>query len=297
MTSAFVFAADRGYELPLAVAAASLTEHTGAVRILVLDGGLLPEARESITHFLRDRAEITWLAVDDEQLRGTQASGPSRLPVTTNYRLLLPELAPEVTRAVYLDADTVITASMAELLEIELGEAWLAAVPDSGAPYAAGPAGPDWRELGLAADTRYYNAGVVVLPLSVWRAQGLGEQALKLLRERAPRWGDQDALNVVCQGHILELPRRYNLQLGDVTGRSLNWALWPQQVQAAVDEPALVHFNGPVKPWQHGCTHPLKDRWWQALERTPWRDWEIPRPQRVRTLVRKATAAVRKELA
>jgi len=296
MTSAFVFAADKGYELPLAVAMSSLVETTPQVSVVVLDGGLLADAKRSIEAHLHGRADVRWIEVNNELLAGTQLSGPARLPVTTNYRLLLPELAPDLSRAVYLDADTVIVSSMAGLLDTELSEDWLAAVPDAGAPLAAGPSGPDWRELGIPAGATYFNAGVVVMPLPLWRERGLGAQTLAVLRERKPRWGDQDALNVVCQGHIRQLPRRYNLQLNDATGRSLNWALWPEDVSAALNDPALVHYNGHVKPWQHGCQHPLQHLWWEALERTPWRGWQIPKQNRFVGLIKKGVAGLRKEL-
>lgn len=294
MSSSFVFAADAGYELPLGVAMSSLVQHTPDVSILVLDGGLLPAACASIESFIRDRARVTWLRVDDSRLEGTALAGPDRLPVTANYRIILPELAPELTRAVYLDADTVVTASLHELLEWDLADALLGAVPDAGSPLAAGPAGPDWRRLGLAPDAPYFNSGMLVIPLDSWRTSGLPERALHVLRELKPRWGDQDALNVASEGRWLALPRRFNLQLGDVTGGSINWALWPEDVAAAIDDPAMVHFNGHIKPWQHGCNHPLRDAWWEALERTPWRGWQIPTQNRFVTLAKKGIAALRR---
>lgn len=296
MSSAFVFAADGGYELPLAVAMSSLVETTPGANIIVLDGGLLADAKRSMEAHVRGRAGLTWIEVNNELLAGTQLSGPARLPVTTNYRLLLPELTPEFTRAVYLDADTVIVSSMAGLLDFDLGEDWLAAVPDAGAPLAAGPSGPDWRELGIPADATYFNAGVVVMPLLTWRDLQLGAKTLAVLREQKPRWGDQDALNVVCQGHIRQLPRRYNVQLNDATGRSLNWALWPEETTVALAEPALVHYNGHIKPWHGNCPHPLQGLWWEALERTPWRGWKVPKQNRFVRLAKKSVAGVRKEL-
>lgn len=294
MPSAFVFAADSGYEMPLAVAISSLAHHTPDISVLVLDGGLDPDATRAIDAGVAGRATVTWLPVDDTRLEGTGFAGPSRLPVTANYRIILPDLAPELTRAVYLDADTVVTASMHELLEWDLEDAWLGAVPDSGSPFAAGPAGTDWRRLGLPADAPYFNSGVLAIPLQTWRDVGLPARAVQVLRESSPRWGDQDALNVASQGHWRELPRRFNVQLGDVTGNSLNWALWPEEVAAAVDDPALVHFNGHIKPWQSGCPHPLRDLWWEALERTPWRGWRIPKQNRFVTLAKKGLGALRR---
>jgi lipopolysaccharide biosynthesis glycosyltransferase len=292
MSSAFVFAADAGYEMPLAVAMSSLVHFTPDISILVLDGGLESEAKQSIERCLGARATVSWLPVDESLLDGTELSGNSRLPATTNYRLILPGLAPEVTRAVYLDADTVVTASLQELLEWDLEGGWLGAVPDSGSPMAAGPAGPDWRRLGLPANASYFNAGVLAIPLDTWRDVDLTETALRVLRELSPRWGDQDALNVAAHEHWVELPRRFNLQLGDVTGNSLNWALWPDEVAAAIADPALVHFNGHIKPWQAGSTHPLTHLWWEALERTPWQGWQVPRQNRYVTLAKKGLGAL-----
>lgn len=295
MAGAFVFAADRGYEVPLAVAMSSLVEQTPNETVIVLDGGLLPAAKHSIESFLHDRAEIRWLQVDDTRLEGTAVAGPNRLPVAANFRILLPELAPELERAVYLDSDTVVAASLGRLLEVDLGEAWLGAVPDAGSPMAAGSAGPDWQQLGLDPGSLYFNSGMMVIPLATWREVGLPARALAVLHEKAPRWGDQDALNVASEGHWMALPRRYNMQLGDVTGYSLAWALWREETAAAVADPALVHFNGHIKPWQAGCPHPLRHLWWEALGRTPWRDWQMPTQSRAGRLMGKLAKGIRRE--
>lgn len=295
MRQVYVMAADAGYELPLAVAMASLVEHHHGAEIVVLDGGVLARARASIDRFLAGRAGVQWLPVDERLLAGTESGG--RLPITTNYRLLLPRLLPDVDRVIYLDADTVVTGSFGDLVSQPLGEAVLAGVRDAGTPFAAGASGPDWRLLELAPDTPYFNAGMLVWPLEPWRDGVLAERALRVLRDLKPRWGDQDALNAAVAGNWLQLPGRYNVQLGDVTGRTVSWALWPDSERQALADPVLVHFNGHRKPWHSNCNHPWRERWWQALGRTPWRGYTVPRPRPFAGWSGRVRAAVAGEVA
>lgn len=295
----FVFAADAGFEVPLAVAMSSLVERNceSTPHILVLDGGILPEARSAITRFLEPRATLDWVRPAPGQLGGTDLAGPSRLSDAAKYRLLLPDLVPGVDRVVYVDADTVIRDSLVPLQELLLGDEVLAAVPDAGSPLAAGSSGPDWRELGLSPDAPYFNSGVLVIPLDTWRRIDVTERAIGVLRERTPRWGDQDALNAVAGSNWMALPRRFNVQLNDVTGRTVSWALWPDEVEAALGDPAIVHFNGHSKPWHVACAHPWSDIWWQALDGTPWNAWRPKRVGRLQRLAAKAGRALRAELA
>lgn len=276
---AVLLCVDHGFTVPLAVCLASLdAAGSGPVVAHVAHPGIAADVRARIAQPLR-RVHVVWHRVDLAPLRGAHHSvflSPASL-----YRLLLASVLPaELDRVVYLDADTVVRAPLDDLFDEPLGGRILAAVREAQSPWAAGPLGPPWRELGLDPATPYFNSGVLVVDLAAWRRHRVGERCLDLLREQRPRWGDQDALNTVVGGAWHELPRRYNLQTADVRGDAAAWALWPGDVQDAVARPAVVHFTERDKPWHPGSQHPLASLWFEQLDTTAWAGWRPAPPAR-----------------
>ena len=273
----FAFCVDKGFALPLAVSLASLdrahTDEGGTVHILF--SGLSVETRERISSGVAV-LKIVWHEVPTSSVHLAHHS--TFLSPASLYRLLLGDILPAgVERVMYLDADTVVEGSLREAFETEMDERAVAAVRDAASPWAAGPLGSPWQDLGLEPSSAYFNSGVMVIDLDRWRAERVGEQALELLRGLRPRWGDQDSLNAVLEGHWKELPRRWNLQTPDAEGNGIAWALWRGDVEDALRTPAVIHFTGRDKPWSFGTDHPMSDRWFESLSRTSWSSWR-PKP-------------------
>lgn len=265
--------ADANFLMPLAVALRSLAlaHPPGEVSVTVMHDGLSASDRARVQTGLTG-LRLTWLRVPQERLEGT--SSPPWLGRAALFRLLLPDLMPaEVSRVIYIDIDTVVTGTLRPLWETQLTNSYAAAVRDAGTPFAAGPYGPDWRALGLEPADPYLNSGVLVIALDAWRAAEIPERALELLRTSPLRWADQDALNIVLRGRWTELPRRWNLQTLDVQRLGLAWALWREDVERALADPAVIHYSDRVKPWHAQGHHPLDGRWYETLAGTAWGSW------------------------
>ena len=288
---------DEGYVLPLAVALASLdaVSQAEAVRVYIAHPDIPEAVRQRLVAPLKS-IEVSWLPVDDASVRGAYYT--DTLSSGSLYRLLLGELLPpELDRVLYLDVDTLVAAPLNALCEANLGGHVIGAIRDSGSPWAAGIAGAPWRELGLDPATPYFNSGVLLIDLRLWRAQSIGRACLDLLRRVKPVWGDQDALNTVLAGKWFELDRRWNLQTPELTGNSLSWALWRADVETAEKNPALYHYNGWDKPWNYGSKHPRTAEWLAVLDRTSWSGWRPsppPKPNRLMALARAAIRPVRR---
>ena len=69
-------------------------------------------------------------------------------------------------------------------------------------------------DLGFRPGHRYVNAGVLVMDLDAWRRERISDQLFAFVSRHGERlfWHDQDALNVLLQGRITLLPRRWNVQ-------------------------------------------------------------------------------------
>jgi lipopolysaccharide biosynthesis glycosyltransferase len=283
---------DHGFTLPLAAALASIDRVSGqdSVLVHVVHPGFSEETRERVTSGLSN-IEVSWRLVDEGTIGGAYYT--DYLTPASLYRLLLGEILPaEVTRVLYLDADIVALSSLAPAYAVELNGAVVGAVRDAGAPWAAGYRGLAWRQLGVPPSSPNFNSGVLLIDLERWRAEAIGEKCLDLLRRENPRWGDQDALNVILEGRWLELPRRWNLQTADLSDYSLAWAHWPQDIEDALRSPSIIHYTERDKPWNAGSLHPMAAKWFEALDRTAWSGWRPRRPPE-RPLIRKVLTVLR----
>lgn len=270
---------DHGFAVPLAVALASLdgVSKADSVNVHVLHPGLDAGTRQRIVSGL-SAIHVSWVELDESCVQGVYHT--DFLSSATNYRLFLDKLLPAgIKRVIYLDADTLVVHSLAAMYQEDLDENIIGAVRDANSPWAAGTWGANWRELGLEPSLPYFNAGVLLIDIARWRQEAVGTLCVELLRQFRPRWGDQDALNTVLGGRWRELPRRWNLQTPELTGDSPGWALWRSEVEAAIADPAVIHYTGMDKPWHLASKHPRAEDWLHWLDRTAWAGWRPTPPK------------------
>lgn len=261
-----VCAADERYALPLAVMLDSfLTRLPASTHPLVhvIDCGLAPSSREGIQAVADGRASLVW----HPSLRSRELGEPAWGHVTgaTYQRLLLEEyLAGTATRVLWLDCDLLVLDDPTPLLRFDSGSSVLHAVRDPLVPQVSAAFGVrDWRRLGLAADTPYFNAGVMSIDLRAWQELEVSRRALAYLETygRAVWFNEQEALNAVIGGRWTRLDDRWNFSANPVHARN----------QRPAGGPAIVHFAGRVKPWNVPGLGGVQDRFFQHLDSTPWK--------------------------
>lgn len=212
---------------------------------------------------------ISFLEVEDSKLRELPAS--ARFTSAMWHRLFLPELAPGLTRVLYLDVDTVVCAPLAELWHTDLTGFWLAAVTNAFQPnHRARPA-----KLGLPGRDVYFNSGVLLMNLEEIRRDGVIRMLLEVIRDRGPEleWPDQDALNLVMHERRRALDPRWNAM-------NALWRDWSKGTfgrlarRRARRHPGIRHFEGPGpnKPWDPACAEAQRELYWEHLGQTPWGD-------------------------
>ncbi|WP_374675000.1 glycosyltransferase family 8 protein [Ideonella sp.] len=195
---------------------------------------------------LQDRAGLVWHRFDDVAYPG-RLKLLAHTSVSTLDRLLLPELLPAQPRALYLDIDLVVLGDLAPLWQMDLRGQPLAARPSHSPGTRWGlqmlyqalaalplPQALAWRQALHQAGPmgfRAFNAGVLVLDLERMRADQAAARCIALVERCA--MNDQDALNAYARAAYLPLPTAWN-------------AAPRQDVTAGAH---IVHFVGPVKPW------------------------------------------------
>lgn len=158
------------------------------------------------------------------------------LPLETYFRLLLPELLPEVERVIYLDIDTMVYQNLLSLWQFDLKGACLAASRDRDVETIL-----RWHlpRIGYTEEDIYINAGVLLLDLQQMRERDLSRILVELASREVENlpYGDQDLLNLYFKDELVILPGAYNYQAARIREHT------PDQ------EVVVVHFNGPQKAW------------------------------------------------
>ena len=283
--------------MPLAVMLRSVDSHLDPdlrLDVHVADDGLDAPSRARVERSLSARVRLRWWPARWEALGALPTWG--RMPLTTYLKLSLAEWLPsDVGRAVWLDCDLVMRASLARLWREELGASPLGAIVDRRVPRLGSRFGvAGHRELGLDGELPYFNAGVMVCDLAAWRASEVARRALGYIQRYGNRivFQDQEALNAVFAGRWRSLDPRWNWDptLDAVLGR-----LRPAAA-AELHEPWIVHFAGRLKPWRYGAVTEHHQRYFEELDATAWAGWR-PRISPLRALaVRYARSPFRRWL-
>lgn len=262
---------DLGYLPHTAAMVSSVLEHSGSLRVRVHylhDPALAARDARSFAQFVAARGgELRLIPVAADRLEGL----PSRkhLPPAVWHRCFLPELAPDVPRALYFDGDAIAVDSLEPLWSVDMGGCVAGAVSNVPDPWNI----PYQESLGLP--TPYFNSGVLLLDLDRMRAEGLQEQIVATARANVDRlpWGDQDPLNLVLSGTRVELDPRWNVMnsfyvyadhAAELFGR--------ERYEEALRRPAIRHFEGPEvnKPWHLLCDRPGAEEYFRHRRMTPW---------------------------
>lgn len=161
----------------------------------------------------------------------------------TYYRLILPDLLPDLKKIIYLDCDLLVLRDPAELYDIEFeGTSCMAVVTKIARAHA--------QLLGVAPE-RYFNAGVLVFSPAHWKQSGCTERFKQCFSENVDRlkYPDQDILNLVFQDSVRVLHPRWNIITS--TFRNEPVACYTnEQVADALAHPGIAHFTGSHKPWR-----------------------------------------------
>jgi lipopolysaccharide biosynthesis glycosyltransferase len=258
-------AADTNYALQAVVLAKSLgLSQKQHVSFIVFGSGWSQKQIRLIQSISNEFLTINVRTVNVEQFTNLKLS--RGFPLATAYNILAPTyFLQNEKRALYLDADMVVTEDLEPLWDTEL-KTPVGAVLDAHIVWAASPSmWRPWREEGLAPLTPYLNTGMMLIDLDKWREQKLTERTLGYLAKYELPCVDQDAINLALRGEFDQLHPRYNSMPYHhlMMLRYLDTVESDQTIGEAITNPAIIHYHRSFfgKPWTYGCTHPGKDLW------------------------------------
>lgn len=197
-----------------------------------------------------------------------------------NIRLFCPMfLEKDVDRILYLDADTIVTGSLQEVIDLEMGTAAAAMALDS--------LGYNHKlHIGLESKEHYYNSGVILFDMNNWTRYNLSETIMDYVKANGCTFSspDQDLLNVVCKNHIKLLLPIYNMQPVHMAFSTKTFYrvyctegyYRETEMDNAIDNVRIYHtfrFLGEF-PWHKDNRHPNNMLFDHYIKLSPWNDYK-----------------------
>lgn len=154
-------------------------------------------------------AKLIWRSVNNRHspYRGVDYS---RWSPVIFYRLFAYRLFPNIEKMLYIDSDTLVQHDLSELYNTDISNYALAAVRDM-APLNLYPEMPDVKVVRAFKEKYqkhdlYINSGVLLMNM-----QRIRESETRMTSVDIPlKYPDQDIINYVFDGKMLELPLKYN---------------------------------------------------------------------------------------
>jgi len=203
---------------------------------------------------------IEWIRMEDTIPPGIKLPlDRTSYPVTIYLRLFIQYIVPADTqKALFLDVDMIVLDDVSNLYNHDLGDNVIAAVQDPRLLTFDNSWGGifNYKELGFAPDTKYFNTGLIIFNMPKWIEGNYAQKIIDCIDEniKFANYPDQYGFNVVLANKWLELDTRWNyFASGDI------------------EKPFLVHFIS-RKPFytSYNYNPKYKELFYQYLKLTEW---------------------------
>ncbi|MGV6847793.1 MAG: glycosyltransferase family 8 protein [Marinibacterium sp.] len=252
--------------------------------IHILHPGLSARDREGLSSLTRGtRHELSFHPVSADRFAGL-VKGRGSWTEIVYFRLLAPEILPDLDKAIYSDVDVFFKQDLGDVFATNLGGAgWAGVAAEANRPDAVlhrhFPENP--KEL-------IFFSGFMVMNLDQMRRDGAVNRYIETIRTFGERlkFFDLDVLNIATD-RIARLPFAYVtledvFEAEDVT-KSQDYAYLRTvysvgDLEAAREDPAIIHYAGRRgKPWQRQSMpdyyRAVVRRLPRGLRRSTFRDW------------------------
>lgn len=248
-----VTASDENYVPGVLVLLSSAAKHNPKARFTILMTSWSAPSRAKLEALAkRLQIQVDTIEITAEKLAALPISR-AHLTGSTYARLFIPDLMPEEDRVLYMDCDMLVTGPLDAAWECDLTGKVLAAVrcPTPTPAFAAA--------IKLPIE-QYFNAGLLVLNLTLWRDEGVAAACFTALAAPDCPYLSQDeaALNDAARGRVAYLDAGLDIYALDT--------LW----QTPLSDPAsirVIHYITRPKPWNGRC--PFGELWLAEIASLP----------------------------
>ena len=276
-------AADDPYALPLCVSLKSVLLHLGKdcyARMYVFDGGISEKNKHKIeSSIVSEKSQLIWLPAKLDLFEDFPRN--KHVSLMTYTKMMIPEMLRDESRVIWLDSDMIVLKNLQTLWHTDLHSHALAAVQDAVLCQIKNVF-KNYPELEIDPNAPIFNAGLMLMDLKKLRDTDFQKQAFEFIKKykNLIRYHEQDAFNALLVNAWEKLDPSWNQMLH----RAVFPTRWKKNFsddgafKRAMNDPFIVHFVGPNKPWHSDCNHLWKEDFFQVLDQTAWKGW---RPEAV----------------
>ena len=259
------FTVDDNYVPFLAVTLQSIKQYLNSnyiYDIKVLHSNSITEANMKTIHnqFESDNFNIDFVNIEKNVYKiSEKLHTRDYYSKSTYFRLLIPDLYPELDKALYLDSDIVLKTDVAKLYNIDLEGNYVGAIPDGAVQLIKEFQNYVENRIGVQSYTQYFNAGVLLMDLKQLREINFEEKFISLLSNvKFDVAQDQDYLNTICKNHVKIIDASWNVM--PFESNTIN-----------EDDINLIHYNLDMKPW-HTDNIKYEKYFWEYAKQTTYFD-------------------------
>lgn len=260
---------DDKFVMPCGVLMTSIFENNKGIDITfyILTQGLLPCNVNKLKELAnRYQQKLSIVIVSQETLKGCPTA--AHISIASYNRILASDILPaDLDKCLYLDADMIVNGPIIDLYNTDLGNAAIGAVIDQSCDDIR-----HYNRLGLDSDKGYFNAGLLLINLKLWKKEKLSPKILEYIDTHTGDllFHDQDALNGVLQNSKIFLPMKYNMQFSFLYKTPFIAKHRWNEMHDAAENPVIIHYTNKIKPWHRDCIHPYKEIWKSYYSKTIW---------------------------
>ena len=266
-TISIVVASDNFFAIMIAALLKSIDENhiTGEhINFYIIDDGISTKYKKLLNSIANpSRITLKWFKSKEIIPAGIVIpADSSSFPLTVFLRIFAPYIIDQdAERMIYIDVDTIVQDDISTLWNMPLGNYTIGAVQDYSGTIDCKWAGiPNYKQLGLAGDSKYFNSGVLLINPKKWRAEKITDKVIEVLvkYKEFVVMPDQYGLNVVFANNWLELDPKWN------------WFANKDD-----EKPSLIHFVE-IKPifTSYKFKDSYKKEFYRYLSMTPWKNFK-----------------------
>lgn len=279
-----MYLSDNNYAVYLGVSLTSLFENNKSVpkiTVYVIDDGISADYKE-ILNSIADQYDrkISYLDMSEGTKKLKELKTPLyRGSYTTYLKLFAFGLLPDtVHRILFIDTDSVVVGKISQVRSIDMKGRPVSAVMDN-------LCAPEKCCLGYSQDEPWFNMGVMLVDVDLWKKMGCEQMIIKEMGKRCAYAAvDQTLLNISLRQQISVLDPAYNVtQHFQIYSYKRYLRLFPQKdyyseeaIAKARKFPIICHFERFIGeyPWHKDNVTYYNDLFDRYLALTPWKDYQ-----------------------
>ena len=174
------------------------------------------------------------------------------------YRIFIPFIMQKYDKVLYLDSDIVVNNNLKELFDYDFENQCIMAVRDT-APQNFHLNGFEKRlkyvknTLKLENEFDYFNSGMLIFNIPKINLEQYIIKITEAFKIKKLLFPDQDILNFIFQHKVKFLHPQWNVCCGEFVGDKTFLSRIPKDIsinyQQAIDNPKIIHYTSPIKPW------------------------------------------------